>query len=95
MSIKQIIFGTLLLFAFTACERLDEPLLLEEHGTEGIPVKVTVPFKAQNNKIITRAEQSADLEQRINNVYLFIFDRAGNKIAEKLTTFFEKFFNIS
>ncbi len=86
MSIKQIIFGTLLLFAFTACERLDEPLLLEEHGTEGIPVKVTVPFKAQNNKIITRAEQSADLEQRINNVYLFIFDRAGNKIAEKFCT---------
>lgn len=86
MSVKQIIFLAVLFFSFTACERLEEPSLLNDKVVEGMPVQVTIPFKTQINNIITRAEQSADMEQRINNAYLFIFDRAGNKIAGEFCT---------
>ena len=86
MSVKQITFLAVLFFSFTACERLEEPSLLNDKVVEGVSVQVTIPFKTQVNNIITRAEQSADMEQRINNAYLFIFDRAGNKIAGEFCT---------
>lgn len=44
---------------------------------EGVPAKVTLNFRAEENRVETRAAQDPTYENRVNNLYVFIFDPAG------------------
>lgn len=44
---------------------------------EGIPVRVQLKFQAEAEQVLTRAEQDKEYEERIENVYIFVFDGAG------------------
>ena len=46
--------------------------------TEGIPVTVQLNFKASVSTVETRAAQSESSENRVDNVYILIFDEHGN-----------------
>ncbi|WP_288316240.1 fimbrial protein [uncultured Mediterranea sp.] len=46
---------------------------------EGLPTTVRLKFDTGENWVITRAEQNADLEERVNNLYVLVFDGAGNR----------------
>ena len=44
---------------------------------EGIPVRVKLKFRSEEGKVITRAEQTVEYENRIENAYVFVFDGGG------------------
>ena len=44
---------------------------------EGLPTQVTMSFRSAENRIETRAAQDASYENRVNNLYVFIFNAAG------------------
>lgn len=44
---------------------------------EGIPVRVQLNFQTEAGQVITRAEQSEEYENRIENAYVFVFDGGG------------------
>ena len=44
---------------------------------EGIPVRVQLKFQTEAGQVITRAEQSEEYENRIENAYVFVFDGGG------------------
>ena len=44
---------------------------------EGIPVRVQLKFRAEAGQVITRAEQTEEYENRIENAYVFVFDGGG------------------
>lgn len=44
---------------------------------EGIPVCVQLKFRAEAGQVITRAEQTEEYENRIENAYVFVFDGGG------------------
>ena len=44
---------------------------------EGLPARITLGFKARKSQIETRAAQSEVYENQVNNLYVFIFDKAG------------------
>lgn len=46
---------------------------------EGIPTRVSLGYAAQDNIIETRAEQTEEYENRIENIYLFVFNSAGQR----------------
>lgn len=85
MKAKQIILLAATLFSLAACE-IEEPFSKRSEIVEGIPVSLEIPFKANTGRVITRAAQDEDLEKRVDNVYLLIFDEAGNKIASRFCT---------
>lgn len=85
MKAKQIILLAAILFSLAACE-IEEPFSQRDEIVEGIPVTLAIPFKTDANRIITRAAQDQTLERTVDNVYLFIFDEAGNKIGNRFCT---------
>lgn len=85
MKAKQIILLAATLFSLAACE-IEEPFSQRDEIVEGIPVTLAIPFKTDANRIITRAAQDQTLERTVDNVYLFIFDEAGNKIGNRFCT---------
>ena len=44
---------------------------------EGLPVQMTLDFLSQRNRVETRAAQDETYENRVNNLYVFIFNQAG------------------
>ena len=86
MKIRNLILpAVLLLFSLYSCE-VEEPFSKRSEIEEGLPVKVLVPFRTQPGVVITRADQGAELENRVNNAYLIVFDEVGNKIGSKFCT---------
>ena len=85
MKAKKIILSAALLFSLAACE-IEEPVSKRSEIVEGIPVTLAIPFKANADRIMTRAAQDEDLEKTVDNAYLFIFDEAGNKIGHRFCT---------
>lgn len=53
---------------------------------EGIPVRVQLNFQTEAGQVITRAEQSEEYENRIENAYVFVFDGGGNIVYKKFFT---------
>lgn len=45
---------------------------------EGLPATVEFKFASQGNTVVTRAERDPTDENRVNNLYVFIFDSQGN-----------------
>lgn len=81
MKTKNLILPVVaLLFSLAACE-VEEPFSKRTEVVEGLPVTVTIPFATKAKAVVTRAAQDKDLENRVNNAYLLIFDEAGNKIG--------------
>lgn len=86
MKTKNLILPVVaLLFSLAACE-VEEPFSKRTEVVEGLPVTVTIPFATKAKAVVTRAAQDEDLENRVNNAYLFIFDEAGNKIGNRFCT---------
>lgn len=46
---------------------------------EGIPTRVSLGYAAQESVIETRAAQDEEYENRIENIYLFVFNSAGQR----------------
>lgn len=86
MKTKNLILPVVaLLFSLAACE-VEEPFSKRTEVIEGLPVTVTIPFATKAKAVVTRAAQDEDLENRVNNAYLLIFDEAGNKIGGRYCT---------
>lgn len=86
MKTKNLILPVVaLLFSLAACE-VEEPFSKRTEVVEGLPVTVTIPFATKAKAVVTRAAQDKDLENRVNNAYLLIFDEAGNKIGYRYCT---------
>ena len=47
---------------------------------EGIPTKVTLSWNVTQEQSMTRAAQSAEYENRVDNLYVFVFDSDGNRV---------------
>ena len=57
-----------------------EELAPESRVEEGLPARISLNFNAKSSAVVTRAVQDETIESRVSNIYLFIFDSAGNKI---------------
>ncbi len=69
--------GFMLSLLWTACSDdlfTDESFYVEE----GLPATVSISFKSQENTVVTRAERDPKYENRVDNIYMFIFDNGGN-----------------
>lgn len=44
---------------------------------EGLPAHVQLKFQAEAGQVITRAEQTSEYENRVENIYIFVFDESG------------------
>lgn len=53
---------------------------------EGLPASVQLGFQAEVSPVITRAEQDAEYENRVDNIYVLVFDGAGNRHFGKFCT---------
>lgn len=77
--IEHIIFAVALLAIFTGCQ--DEELYTsKDRVKEGVPVQVSLGFKVDVNKLLTRAAQEDKYEYWLDNIYVLIFDGEGNRI---------------
>lgn len=79
---KLLLLAGLLLTLFsTACndEVFTDPFSPVE---EGLPANIQLKFSAQANRIVSRAERDPEYENRVDNIYIFIFDEAG-KVHER------------
>lgn len=76
--IKYILYlGLVLLITFTSCR--DEFFSYDDTKVvEGLPASIILGFKSQENTIVTRAERDPEYENRVDNIYIFIFDSQGN-----------------
>ena len=81
-----IALSMMFIIAMTSCIKEDffhkEDMVVEE----GLPANIELSFKSQENTIVTRAERDSVSENRVNNVYLFIFDSQGNVHSRKFCT---------
>lgn len=53
---------------------------------EGLPASVQLGFQAEESSVITRAEQDAEYENRVDNIYVLVFDGAGDRHFGKFCT---------
>lgn len=83
----KILSGIVLLMSvfWTSCVRneLYDPSGLVE---EGLPARISIQFKSQENAVVTRAERDPKYENRVDNIYIFIFDSQGNVHERKFCT---------
>lgn len=65
----------LLILSLSSC--IDETFDFNE-VEEGLPAEVTLKIKAEGNTVVSRAALDEAIENRVDNIYLFIFDSSGN-----------------
>lgn len=53
---------------------------------EGLRASVQLGFQAEESPVITRAEQDAEYENRVDNIYVLVFDGAGDRHFGKFCT---------
>ena len=75
-NILTLLAAMLLTVGLSSCT---EDLLFEERArvTEGLPARVALDFRSEKSRVETRAAQDATYEDRVNNLYVFIFNPAG------------------
>lgn len=76
IQIKMIALWTVILL-FTACQD-DMPFRNADRIQEGIPTTVKLGFQASEATVETRAAQDRKYEDRVDNVFILIFDEDGN-----------------
>lgn len=76
--IQYILYlGLVLLITFTSCR--DEFFSYDDTKVvEGLPASIILGFNSQENTVVTRAERDPKYENRVDNIYMFIFDSQGN-----------------
>lgn len=79
MKTGKLLFYTNLII-FLAAASCTDIMLKEEIGRveEGLPANIILNFNSSYGKIITRAERDSISENQVENLYVFIFDEAGN-----------------
>lgn len=75
IQIKMIALWTVILL-FTACQD-DVPFRNADRIQEGIPTTVKLGFQASEATVETRAAQDRKYEDRVDNVFILIFDEDG------------------
>lgn len=75
IQIKMIALWTVILL-FTACQD-DMPFRNTDRIQEGIPTTVKLGFQASEATVETRAAQDQKYEDRVDNVFILIFDEDG------------------
>lgn len=75
IQIKMIALWTVILL-FTACQD-DMPFRNTDRIQEGIPTTVKLGFQASKATVETRAAQDQKYEDRVDNVFILIFDEDG------------------
>lgn len=75
IQIKMIALWTVILL-FTACQD-DVPFRNADRIQEGIPTTVKLGFQASEATVETRAAQDQKYEDRVDNVFILIFDEEG------------------
>lgn len=81
MKLKQVFFAGLALCAFAACSNENEPQELNNGAPASLAIKVVNPV----TKAATAATGSVS-ESKVNDIYVAVFDAAGNFIADKDAT---------
>lgn len=76
IQIKMIALWTVILL-FTACQD-DMPFRNADRIQEGIPTTVKLGFQTSEATVETRAAQDRKYEDRVDNVFILIFDEEGN-----------------
>lgn len=75
----QYILYLFLMVSFSMTSCVKEDLFADgDLVQEGLPSSVSISFQAQENTIVTRAERDPKYENRVDNIYMFIFDSQGN-----------------
>lgn len=65
-------------FILTGCQD-DELFNNGRRIEEGIPTLVSLGYVSQESKLETRAARPEEYENRIENIYLFVFNSAGQR----------------
>lgn len=69
-----ILFSLMLSGGCTFDERLTAPI------QEGVPTQVTLRYYVEQEQTMTKAAQSPEYENRVDNLYVFVFDSDGNRV---------------
>ena len=86
---RKIFLMALSVLAAVAGGCVKEDILLKDSGVEeGLPVTATLKFAVGQEQVITRAAQDEVYENRVENMYILIFDASGNRIDLDGTSFF-------
>lgn len=84
-NILHLLAAMLLVAELSSCT--EEPLFEERaRVTEGLPARVMLDFRSEKSRVETRAAQDATYEDRVNNLYVFIFNPAGEVHYRKFFT---------
>lgn len=75
---RAISFLSAILIAVSSASCVEELVVDRNFDVkEGLPVQMTLDFLSQQNMVETRAAQDKTYENRVNNLYVFIFNQAG------------------
>lgn len=76
-----------LMLALVAVSCVDDTFVDNRNRVvEGLPASVQIGFQAEESPIITRSEQNAEYENRVDNIYVLVFDGAGDRHFGKFCT---------
>ena len=64
--------------ALTGC-REEELFDNGQRVEEGIPTRISLGYASQESTVEIRSAQETDYENRIENIYLFVFNSAGQR----------------
>lgn len=79
-NILTLLAAMLLAVGLYSCT--EDPLFEERaRVAEGLPARVMLDFRSEKSCVETRAAQDATNENRVNNLYVFIFNPAGRCIT--------------
>lgn len=78
MSRKYMAVGLIASLFVTGCQD-DELVKADAWVEEGIPTQVRIGYISEESTLETRAAQTPEYERRIENIYLFVFNSAGQR----------------
>lgn len=88
MKANKLLYSMIAVLALLGASCTDDTFM-DNHGwvEEGIPVRVQLKFRAEAGDVMTRAEQTEEYENRIENAYIFVFDGSGKRVADVTPNF--------
>lgn len=92
MKASKLLYSMIAVLALLGASCTDDTFM-DNHSRveEGIPVRVQLKFRAEAGEVMTRAEQSEEYENRIENAYVFVFDGGGAIVYRNFFTEGESF----
>lgn len=78
MKASKLLYSIIAVLALVGASCTDDTFMdNRDRVEEGIPVRVQLKFHTEAGQVITRAEQTEEYENRIENAYVFVFDGGG------------------